>query len=139
MASELDSSSFTSTTQESAKTRGLTSAVWIPSRLAQDGEDPEYKYCIHCTTNLIFQTKKAPTNLRSHLKSQYSIIIWVPIGQIQSQTLQQLRELYNRVELSGQIEEIDTRVFKKQLDPDIVNEALISLIIIRNLPFRAVE
>jgi len=140
MASEAESSScIASTTQESTRTRRLTSAVWEHSRTALDGEDPAYRYCIHCTTNPIFKTKMAPTNLQSHLKSKHAIFVGVTSGRIQSKALEQLKELYNRAELSGQTEEIDAQVFLRQLDPDVVNEALVSLIVVRNLPFRTVE
>jgi len=140
MASEADSSSYIdSTTQESTQTRGLTSSVWVHSRTALDGEDPAYRYCIHCTTDPIFKTKMAPTNLQSHLKSKHAIFVEVTLGPVQSKALKQLKELYDRAKSSSQTEEIDTQVFLAQLDPDIVNEALISLIVVRNLPFRAVE
>jgi hypothetical protein len=41
--------------------------------------------------------------------------------------------------LLGQTEEIDAQVFQKQLDQNIINEALVSLIVVRNLPFQMVE
>jgi hypothetical protein len=94
MASEADSSSYI-TTQESTRTCGLPSAVWAYSRTALDGEDPAYRYCIHCTTDPIFKTKMAPTNLQSHLKSKHAIFIGVALGQIQSKALEQLKEVYD--------------------------------------------
>jgi hypothetical protein len=143
MASEADSSScIASTTQESTQTRGPTSTVWAYSRAATGDEDPAYKYCIPCTTNNIvpiFKTKGVSSNLRSHLKTKHSIFVDILVGPVQAKAIEQLRELYNRAELSGQTEEVDTHIFSRQLDPDIVNEALISLIVVRNLPFRTVE
>jgi hypothetical protein len=131
MASEGDSSSYIeSTTQESTRTRGTTSSVWAHSRTAHDGEDPAYRYCIHCTTDPIFKTKMVSTNLRSHLKSKHAIFVEVTLGLVQSKALQQLIDLYNRAKSSSQTEEIDTQVFLKQLDLDVVNEALISLIVV---------
>jgi len=41
--------------------------------------------------------------------------------------------------LSGQTEEIDAQVFRKHLNQDTINEALVSLVVVRNLPFRIVE
>ena len=143
IASEADSSSYiASTTQESTRTRGPTSAVWAHSRTALDGEDPAYKYCIPCTKENavpIFKTKGIPSNLQAHLKAKHSILVDVTIGYIQAKALEQLKELYSRAESSSQTEEIDTHIFSRQLDLDIVNKALISLIVVRNLPFRAVE
>jgi hypothetical protein len=143
MASEADSSSYiASTTQESTRTRGPTSAVWEYSRTALDGEDPAYRYCIRCTEENIvpiFKVKGIPTNLRRHLAAVHSIIVDITVGYVQAKALQQLKELYNRAESSSQTEEIDTYIFSRQLDPDIVNEALVSLIVVRNLPFQTVE
>jgi hypothetical protein len=143
MASEVDSSSYiASTTQESTRTRGPTSAVWEYSHTAFDGEDPAYQYCIRCTEENIvpiFKVKGVPTNLRRHLSAIHSIIVDTTVGYIQAKALQQLRELYNRAESSGQTEEIDDYIFSRQLDLDIVNEALILLIVVRNLPFQTVE
>jgi hypothetical protein len=96
MASEADSSSYiASTTQESTQTRGLSSAVWAYSRMALDGEDPTYRYCIHCTIDPIFKTKMASTNLQSHLKSKHAIFVETTLGKIQSKALEQLKELYD--------------------------------------------
>ena len=95
IASKVDSSSYiASTTQESTWTRGLTSTVWAHSRTALDGEDPAYRYCIHCTIDPIFKTKMASTNLQSHLKSKHAIFVKVTLGQIQLKALEQLKELY---------------------------------------------
>ena len=102
MAFEAESSScIASTTQESTRTCRLTSTVWEHSRIALDSEDPAYRYCIHCTTNPIFKTKMAPTNLQSHLKSKHAIFVGVTSGRIQLKALKQLKELYNRAKLSG--------------------------------------
>jgi len=99
MASKAESSScIASTTQKSTRTRRLTSTIWEHSRIALDSEDLAYRYCIHYTTNPIFKTKMAPTNLQSHLKSKHAIFVRVTLSRIQ---LEQLKELYNRAELSG--------------------------------------
>ena len=143
MASEADSSSYiASTTQGSTRTHGPTSAVWEYSHTALDGEDSAYRYCIRCTEENIvpiFKVRGVPTNLQRHLAAVHSIIVDIAVGHIQAKALQQLKELYNRAESSGQTEEIDTYIFSRQLDLDIVNEALVSLIVVRNLPFRMVE
>jgi hypothetical protein len=142
MASKADSSSYIASTTQSTRTRGPTSTVWEYSRTALDNEDPVYQYCIRCIEEnivLIFKVKGVPTNLRRHLAAIYSIIVDITVGYVQAKALQQLKELHNQAESSSQIEEIDTYIFSRQLDLDIVNEALISLIAVRNLPFRAME
>ncbi len=49
--------------------------------------------------------------------------------------LEQLKQLYLQAKLSDQIKVIDAQVFEKQLDQDIINEALILLIIVQNISF----
>ena len=72
MASEADSSHFEhSATQDSSQTRTRDPSAhttWIHSRAARetDGEDLKLKYCIHCTTTLIYGTL-VTTNMRRHL------------------------------------------------------------------------
>jgi len=77
--------------------------------------------------------------MRKHLKSKHRIDIEVALSRIQATALQQLQQLYLRVEGSGQTNEIDRQVFQKHLDKAIINEALVSLIVVRNLSFSAVE
>ncbi len=52
------------------------------------------------------------------------------MSQVQTAVLEQLEQLYLQMKLSDQIKVIDAQVFEKQLDQDIINEALILLIII---------
>jgi hypothetical protein len=77
--------------------------------------------------------------MRNHLNSKHQIIVESAPGPVQTATINQLQQLYIRAESSGQTETIDVQVLRKVLDQGIINEALISLIIVRNLPFRLVE
>src|SRR6266516_4667072 len=79
------------------------------------------------------------TNMRGHLESKHGIIVDRTPGPIQAETVRQLQQLYTRAQSSGQTEEIDTQVYRKHLNQDVINEALITLIVVRNLPFRVVE
>jgi hypothetical protein len=116
MASEADSSLLErSATQDSSqtRTRGPSAhTTLIHSRTAHEtnGEDPKLKYCIHCTTTPIYRTL-VTTNMRKHLLSKHQINIERDLGLIQAATIQQLEQLYLRVESSGQTEDIDTQVF----------------------------
>ena len=144
MASEADLSLFArSATQDStqSRTRGRSAhTTWIHSRTAhkEDGEDPKLRYCIHCTTTPIYGTA-VTTNMRAYLQTKHDVIIEREPSLIQATTVQQLQQLYLRADLSGQTEEIDAQVFRKHLNQDTINEALVSLIVVRNLPFRTVE
>jgi len=144
MASEADSSLFERlATQDSSqtRTRGPSAhTTWIHSRTARDtdGEDLKLKYCIHCTTTPIYGTS-VTTNMRRHLLLKHQIDIERDPGPIQVATIQQLQQLYLRAELSGQTEDIDTQVFRKHLNQDAIDESLVLLIVVRNLPFRMVR
>src|SRR5271167_4675326 len=131
MASEADSSrSALSTTQNSTQTRSRgpsAHTTWAHSRTARAGEDPTQKYCIHCTTDPIFKTT-VTTNMRNHLKARHKIIVERTLSPIQATTIQQLQQLYLQAESSGQTNDINTQVFQKQLNQDVINEALVSLI-----------
>ena len=141
MASNADSSFAPSTslqsTSKQSKTK-TTSEVWVHCRAAIDGEDPKLKYCTYCTTDPVYGTSIS-TNMRKHLQSQHKIDVEVGVGHIQSTTLQQLKQLYSRAQSSGQTEDIDSQVFKNYLNQNVINEVLISLIVIGNLPLRMVQ
>jgi hypothetical protein len=77
--------------------------------------------------------------MRAHLQTKHAIIIEREPGLIQATTVQQLQQLYLQADSSGQTEEIDAQVFRKHLNQDAINEALVSLIVVRCLPFRTIE
>ena len=77
--------------------------------------------------------------MHMYIKRKHQIDIELSSSWVQTAALQQLKELYHQAESSGQTSEIDTQVFRKQLDQDVINEALVSLIVVQNLPFTAVE
>ncbi|KAH8799137.1 hypothetical protein F5884DRAFT_135173 [Xylogone sp. PMI_703] len=135
-----------STTQQSSqsRTRGTSAhSTWIHSRwgCTADGENPKKYYCLLCEQESrpkIYATDIS-TNFRNHLKSEHTIVVQREPSPLQSSIISQLQQLYLQAQSSGQTSEVDTLVFKKQLDPDIINEALISLVVVRNLPFRFIE
>jgi hypothetical protein len=140
-----DSSSFAPpSTQDSScmKTRGISAhTTWAQSRwgIAANGEDPKKHYCIHCTTTDKIYSTKTTTNFCTHLEKEHRIIIEREPTSIQAIVLQQLKSLYLQAKSAGESKEIDTQVFQGYLDQDAINEALVSLIVVRSLPFRAVE
>src|SRR6266498_3278650 len=145
MPSEADSSLLAPSTAQvsiqsgSKQSKGQPpSAVWDHCRTARDTETPGQKYCNYCIKEPIYGSNNS-SNMRKHIERNYKIQIELTPSRIQITTLQQLKQFYLKAESSGQISEIDTQVFRKQLDQDIINKALISLIVVRNLPFTAVE
>ena len=147
MDSEANSSLIApSTTQESFQSASkqskgqISSIVWAECRTARDNEnpDPKLRYCKHCTNDTPYSTSIS-SNMRKHLKSKHKIDIEVALSRIQATALQQLQQLYLRAEGSGQTNEIDRQVFQKHLNKAIINEAMVSLIVVQNLPFSIVE
>ena len=118
----------------------VLSAVWTQCCTAHDDEtdDLKLKYCTHCTIFLIYCTNIS-TNMWKHLRKQHRINVEMTISQVQAATLQQLEQLYLWAELSDQTKKINTQVFWKQLDQDILNKVLILLIIIWNLFFQMIK
>ena len=147
MTSSADSLFALSTSLQSMSKHSKTqasSAVWAHCHAAIDGEDsnPKLKYCTHCTTSPVYSTNISTNisiNMRKHLKGQHKIDVEASVSRIQSTTLQQQEHLYSQAQSSGQTEDIDSQVFKNHLNQNVINEALISLIVIRNLPLRMVE
>ena len=52
------------------------------------------------------------------------------MSQVQTAALEQLQQLYLQAKSFSQTEAIDAQVFQEQLDQNIINEALISLIVV---------
>jgi len=144
MDSEANSSTFAPSTSQTSSQKALSrkgappSKVWLHCRTARDGEKPAYKYCNYCTEDPIYGSDNS-SNMRKHLQGRHKISVEVAISRVQEVALQQLKELYRQAESSGQTNEIDIQVFQKQLDQGVINEALVSLIVVRNLPFAMVE
>ena len=114
----------------------VSSAVWAHYRAACDDEDPDskLKYCTYYTTLKIY-CMNINFNMWKHLRAWHNIDIDIAVSQVQATTLQQLEQLYLQAKSSSQIEEINAQVFQKQLNQNVINEALISLIIVQNIFF----
>ena len=148
MASEAGSSVLApSTTQVSSQSKSNKktkdgSAVWKDHcRTALDTEDPKKKYCNYYTKESrdpIYGSDNS-SNMRKHIEGIHNIKVKLATSKIQQAALDQLRELYRQAEAAGETSEIDTQVLRKHLNQDVINEALVSLIVVRNLAFASVE
>jgi BED zinc finger len=148
MASEASSSFLApSTTQVSASAQSKSkktkdaSVVWDHCRTARDDEDPEEKYCNYCTNEsrkTIYSSNNS-SNMHKHIRTIHNIEIKLAISKIQQTASQQLRELYQKAKAAGETNEINTQALRNYLNQDVINEALISLIVVRNLPYASVE
>jgi len=147
MNSEVDSSIISPTLDtletESKKSRKRSAhTTWAHTRTPQD-QEPEYQgknrlfYCKYCIDESY--STPASTSFRHHLLSKHEIRVEATPGPIQTAALEQLQQLYTRAMSLGQTQQLDSQVLQKNLNKDVINEALVSLIIVRNLPFRLVE
>ena len=147
MASESDTSFLLTPLTDLSlptRTRGITArqtqAHTRKGRIA-DSEDCSKNYCIHYENNdpsAAFATK-VTTNMRNHLKAVHKIIVKATQSQLQQIVAKQLEQLYAQAERTDSISEVNKQVFHKQLDNTIINKALVSLIVIQNLPFQLVK
>ena len=90
-------------------------------------------YCAYCA-----YVGQSTTNIRLHLQ-KHSIYVEASARASNQSQAQSLQALYNKATIINQTSELDSHILKKVLNKDLINSALISLIIIHNLPFRLVE
>jgi len=137
--------SATSATSEiSRKSRSRTAqATWAHARTAILDE-PELSgrnrilYCIHCPSESPYSSH-ITTNFRRHLQSKHGILVEELPSSLESTITEKLSQLYIQAKASGNTDDIKAQVFQDCLDQDLINEALVSLIVVRNLPFRIIE
>jgi BED zinc finger len=108
-------------------------------------DEPERKdggalllYCKHCPEETSYATT-VTTNFRNHLSKKHNIVAEKRTSMIRTAALDDFDQLCKRLYDNGQAEEFQTKMLEKVLDQRMINEALVSLIVVRNLPFRLVE
>jgi hypothetical protein len=77
--------------------------------------------------------------MKKHLLSAHGIIVEKGIGKIQAEVVRQLEQLHLQAKAAGQADAFESQVLQSQLNQTVVNEALLTLIVVRNLPFTIVE
>ena len=73
--------------------------------------------------------------MATHLKKHHDITAEKSLSMNQVIVNEQLKQMYHEAEVSGDITKLDTEIFKKHLFQAVITEALITLIIVRNLSF----
>jgi hypothetical protein len=133
-------SSTTTQTQEQSKKK-WKSSVWEYSRSPTAEEKQDYRYCVYCSSDSTIPSYGGnhAGNMAKHLLRRHEIIVDKPLSKNEMEVQVQLRSLYARAQANGYASELDTLVFQAQLNKPIVIEALISLIVVRNLSFSIVE
>jgi hypothetical protein len=142
--SELDSSFLASASAESISTSQnrtkWRSPAWEYCRSPTEEENQAYLYCAHCT-----DSEKSPygtsiaQNMKKHLKGHHQIIVEKVLSKNQVAVNLQLKQYYQQATGTSEREELDTEILEAHLNSSIITEALISLIIVRNLSYALVE
>jgi hypothetical protein len=142
---ELDSSftrstSADSTTTTQSKGRKRSAPCWEYCRRATPN-DPQQDvfYCAQCTTKPY--STRVSKNMTDHLKRHHKIVIEPLTSKNQVAVNEQLTQLWYkaRAEEDDEVKEFNTEVLKACLNTEVITEALVSLIVVRNLSFTLVE
>lgn len=117
--------------------------VWRYCRRPTVDEDPEYLYCLHCPQvsddpNVPYGSKQSE-NMKKHIERKHGIAIEKSFNKTHEAAEKQLLTLYRQVEGTPASNELDTAVLKAQLNKQVITEALVSLIVVRNLSYCFVE
>jgi hypothetical protein len=119
-----------------------TSPIWKHSRRPLPDEDEALLYCLYCQSDsfpLPYGTTSAG-NLRKHILRHHPLICLEPINsKSQEKVTQQIQGLYRQAQALGDTEEFDLQVLERQLDQRVLIEALIALIVVRNVSYNMVE
>jgi hypothetical protein len=143
---ELDASSIVSTSVElvsTAQTHNTKwrSPAWKFCRRPTKEENQAYLYCTYCTNSTIsppYGTSVAE-NIKKHLKGRHQIIVKKPLSKNQMAVNRQLRQYYQQADGTSKREEFETKVLEASLDVSVLTEALVTLIVIRNLSYCLVK
>jgi len=146
---EADSSHAPSTTVESTvgshsrKKGKKSSPVWAHTRKPFEDEDQDFLYYSYCDIN---DPIKKPYGIDSasamtkHINRKHPhILIEKPLSKNQQAVQEQLRQLYCQAKTTRDTEDFNLEVLEACLNVPALIEALIALIVVRNLSFCMVE
>ena len=140
-------SSFTqSTTVESTTTnqshgKKWRAPVWLLCRRPTEDEDQDLLYCPHCPLDSdkpLYSTDKSE-NMKKHLIGQHQVLVPKKVSKSQEVVQQQLKQYYQQAEANDDTAEFDSEILRSYLHKAVITEALISLIVVRNLSFCLAE
>jgi predicted GNAT family acetyltransferase len=141
---ELDSSSLASALVdlelEAPHSRKLRAPVWKYTRDPTKEENQAYFYYIHCNeeTRKPYHTSLSE-NMKKHIQGVHKILVEMAISKNQAIVNLQLRQYYYQATRTSEQEELNTEILEAHLNISVIIEALITLIIVRNLSYTLVE
>ena len=144
MASEVESEALDSIDTSELKNIRSCSAflTWEHTRLPGSNEPVRNKkarllfYCKHCTELYAVQLT---SNFRNHLALKHGITVKPETSHTKEVIRDQLKNLYFKASSQNKTKELDSEVLQAVLNKEVINEALITLIVVQNLPFRMVK
>ena len=117
------------------------SPAWEYCRRPMKDEDQDKLYCAQCTTG----TNPSPygttiaENMKNHLRRHHQIYVKKRKSKNQEAVNHQLRQLYYQAQANDNIDDFNLEILQSYLNKGVITEALISLIVVRNLSFCLVE
>jgi penicillin V acylase-like amidase (Ntn superfamily) len=117
-----------------SQSRKWRAAVWKHCREPTEKENQANLYCTYCTdsTRSPYGTSLSE-NMKKHIKVTHKIAIERTLSKNQVAVNSQLKQYYHQATGSSEQEELNTEILEAYLNTSIITEALITLIIIRNL------
>lgn len=100
----------------------------------RDSQNRKLYYCSLCS-----YSGSSTTNIRYHLQSKHQIESDKPISRTKVTAASQLQELWKQASTDNQLSELNSLVLKNCLNKQVLDQSLVNLIVVRNIPFRIVE
>jgi hypothetical protein len=133
-----------SSTASCTKKKGKKSAlVWAYTRQPLEGEDATllyYAYCPLGDEDKLLYGSDTSSAITKHIQRHHpTIVIKKPLSKKQEVVEQQLRQLYIQAKANRDTDKFHLEVLRACLNDEVVLEALITLIVVRNLLYNLVE
>ena len=134
-----------STTTSQARKKGKKSSpIWAHTRRPLEGEDIDLLYCSYCPVGEEAEREPYGSDNSSAMTKHISryhptIVVEKALNKKQEVIKEQLQQLYRQAKTTGDLEEFTLEVLQGSLNEPVLLEALITLIIIRNLSFTMVK
>jgi hypothetical protein len=74
-----------------------------------------------------------------HILGAHQIVVEKKVSAQQAIVVQQLKQFYHQAQAIGETDDLDAQILKDHLNKAVITEALISLIVVRNLAYAIVE
>ena len=126
-----------SSTQTSRRNKSIVHHYYrkpSENELVRDSQNRKLYYCSLCSYNA-----SSTTNIRYHLQSKHEIEPNRSIPRTKATAANQLRELWKQASIDNQSTEFNSLILKSVLNRDVLDQALVNLVVVRSLPFRVIE